>query len=86
MVVDIETLLDACNQLWNAISIARPPLVTYIVPLQMAVAVLSTKLYGVQGREKINSILTNNPGKIPNPSAIASGTRLLVEQPTQAGV
>lgn len=86
MISDLELLLDSCNQLWNALSTARRPLVSYTLPIQMHVAALAVKLYGSQGRAQINQILTNNPGKIPNPSAIPAGLTLIVEQPTQAGV
>ena len=82
-VVQLEILLDACNQLLSAISVAKPQLISYTMPMQMHVATLAQKLYGAEGRARIDEILMNNPGKIPNPSAIAAGVVLLVAQPTQ---
>jgi hypothetical protein len=83
MVSDCELLLDACNQLYASISIAKPPLVSYVMPMQMHIASLCTKLYGSLGKSKIDEVLSLNRGKIPNPGAIRAGITLQVPQPTE---
>ncbi len=81
-VVLCEQLYDACVQMHSAISVAQPALVTYIVPIQIHVANLAVRLYGADGRDRIDEILSLNPGKIPNPASIPPGISLLVRQPT----
>ncbi len=77
-----EVLYDACSQMLAAISASKPPLTTFIVPIQMPVVNIATFLYGPDGRSRADEIKALNPNKIPNPAAVAAGTELLVSQPT----
>lgn len=81
-IVLCEQLYDACVQMLSAISVAKPRLITFIMPLQMHIANLAVRLYGADGRARIDEIMSLNPGKIPNPACIPPGTSLLVSQPT----
>jgi hypothetical protein len=78
----IELLYDACSQMFAAISASKPALITYVVPIKMHIANLAATLYGADATGRIDEILSNNPGKIPNPSSILPGTILKVSTPT----
>lgn len=79
----IESLYDDCAQLSieTATTIA-PALIAYDVPSTTHIAVLAVRFYGADGLSRIDEILGNNPGLIPNPGAIEAGTELRMAPPT----
>jgi len=77
----IEQLYDDCIQLEGAVLSAAAPVV-YVVPSTTHIAVLAVKFYGPDGLSRIDEILANNPGLIPNPAAIAAGTMLTMAPAT----
>jgi len=83
MIALIELLYDDCVQLDAAVRTTRSPaLILYEVPSMTHIAVLSVRFYGPDGLSRIDEILANNPGLIPNPAAIAPGTLLTMAPPT----
>lgn len=79
----IEQLYDDCAQLSMATSLASTPaLITYVVPSTTHIAVLATRFYGADGLSRIAEIEANNPGRLPNPAAIETGTELRMAPPT----
>ena len=79
----IELLYDDCAQMaTTATDVAGSGLVDYYVPSTTHIAILATRFYGSDGLARIAEILANNPGRIPNPAAIAAGTTLRMAPPT----
>jgi prophage DNA circulation protein len=76
-----EELYDACVQLEDAVRAAGPRFVVYTVPALTSLAALAARFYGADGVSRMNEILANNPGRIPNPAAIRAGTQLVMEAP-----
>ena len=75
----VEQLYDDCAALAvGTASVLGPKLITHSVPSMTHIAVLATRLYGSDGLSRIDEILANNPGAIPNPAAIEAGTLLRV--------
>lgn len=85
LVALIELLYDDCVQLDSAVRTTRAPgLIVYEVPSTTHIAVLAVRFYGPDGLSRIDEILANNPGVIPNPAAIEPGTLLMMAPPTVA--
>lgn len=79
----VEQLYDDCATLSVATAgTIGSALITYPVPSTVHIAVLATRLYGADGLSRIDEILANNPGVIPNPASIEAGTLLRVAPPT----
>jgi len=79
----IELLYDDCVQLDGAVRTTRAPaLIVYEVPSMTQIAALAVRFYGPGGLSRIDEILANNSGFIPNPAAIAPGTLLTLAPPT----
>ena len=74
----VEQVYAACLDLMRARDRDRPQPVEITVPTTMHIAALAQKLYGAHGRDRIDEILTLNPGRIPVPAAIRAGTVLIV--------
>lgn len=82
----IEQLFDDCVQLDGAVrTAAAPALILYKVPSTTHIAILAVRFYGPAGLARVDEILGNNPGLIPNPAAIASGALLRMAPPTVTG-
>jgi prophage DNA circulation protein len=79
----IEQLYDDCVQLDAAVrSTSAPALILYAVPSTTHIAVLAVRFYGADGLGRIDEIIANNPGLIPNPAAIPAGITLRMAPPT----
>lgn len=72
----IALLEDDINQEMAKLSAKRKNYIKYTVPTQVSVGALSASFYGADAKNRIEEILANNPGKIPNPAAISPGTVL----------
>lgn len=81
----IELIYDDCAQLSLATAVASAPaLIAYVVPSTTHIAILAARFYGADALSRIDEILANNPGLIPNPAAIEAGTELRMAPPTVA--
>lgn len=79
----VEQLLDACAQVDEAARSARPTLMLYIVPATTSLLAIAQRFYGRDAGRRLDEIRNNNPGKIPNPAAVVTGTQLYMATATQ---
>jgi hypothetical protein len=81
----IEQLHDDCVRLDAAVrTTSAPALILYAVPSTTHIATLAVRFYGTDGLARIDEIIANNPGIIPNPAAIPAGAMLRMAPPTVA--
>lgn len=78
----VELVLDACNQLDDALRSVKPQILQYTVPSPMSLLAISQKFYGRDAASRLDEIRANNQGKIPNPSIVLGGTVLSMAAPT----
>lgn len=78
----IELLLDACNQMDEALKAFRPTMAQYTVSSQTTLLALAQTFYGKDAASRLDEIRLNNVGKIPTPAAILPGTVLLMATAT----
>lgn len=81
-IVQIEQVVDACMQLQAALLTVKPTLVQYTVPALTTLSSICQAFYGPDGIKRIDEVMANNIGKIPNPAGIRPGTVLLLAPTT----
>jgi len=81
-ILNIELVLDACNQLADSIKSVKPVLSPWQVPATTTLLSIAQTFYGRDAATRMDEIRINNIGKIPNPAAVQSGTLLLMAPPT----
>jgi len=77
-----EQIYDACSQSFASISVNRPTLFLYTNPVKQPLIIIAARFYGKDAKTRLDEIISNNPGKIPNPSAVAAGTQLILAPAT----
>lgn len=73
-----ERIYAACLGLVAAFKAQIDQPALYVVPTTIHIVALAADFYGPDGLSRIGQIMENNIGRIPNPSAIARGTKLLM--------
>lgn len=74
-ITQAEQVLDACNQLADAIRAQRPVMFLYTVSVRTNLTNLALAFYGKDGSAREAEILTNNP-QLQDPGYIPQGTQL----------
>lgn len=75
-----EQVYARCLELSDAVSAARPVVISYTVPGDTGIIALCARLYGSQADDQIEQVLVLN--RIPNPALIPGGTVLRLPSPT----
>lgn len=74
----VEQTYDACVQMLSSISLGRPQWFTFTVPYTMPLVLIAARFYPEDAIARQEEILSNNPGKVPNPAAVTMGTVLVL--------
>ena len=78
----IQVLYASCVALDDAVRSQRPRLIDYVLPGQLHIAKLALLFYGPDGASRIDEILVNNAGVLPEPGMIPANARLKMAAPT----